>query len=154
MLLELAPVPVSDLDRAKAFYERIGFTVDVDVQPAGSVRIVQLTPPGSACSIVLSTGLPALADAVPGSVRGLHLVVADAAEARADLAGRGVPVGEIEAHDRASSTSRSAIRTAIRGCCRRCRGGRATSHPQGHPQGRSDPRCGRSWPRRSRFAVR
>ena len=100
MLLELVPVPVADVDRAKAFYEQAGFTVDVDVRPAESVRVVQLTPPGSACSIVLSAGLPDLADAVPGSVRGLHLVVADAVEARAELARLGVPVGEIEEHDR------------------------------------------------------
>jgi catechol 2,3-dioxygenase-like lactoylglutathione lyase family enzyme len=100
MLLELVPVPVADVERAKAFYEGAGFSVDVDVQPAEGVRIVQLTPPGSACSIVLSSGLPALADAAPGSVRGLHLVVADAEAARAELARRGVPVGEIEEHDR------------------------------------------------------
>ncbi|MGH3585804.1 MAG: VOC family protein, partial [Pseudonocardia sp.] len=62
------------------------------------VRIVQLTPPGSACSILLSAGLPALADVPPGSVKALHLVVADAAAARTELAGRGVPVGEIEEH--------------------------------------------------------
>ena len=99
MLLELVPVPVSDVDRAKAFYEQVGFTVDVDVRPADAVRIVQLTPPGSACSIVLSAGLPALADAAPGSTRGLHLVVADAVEAQAELARRGVPVGEVDEHD-------------------------------------------------------
>jgi catechol 2,3-dioxygenase-like lactoylglutathione lyase family enzyme len=99
MLLELVPVPVTDVDRAKAFYEGAGFGVDVDVQPAEGVRIVQLTPPGSACSIVLSTGLPALADMTPGSVKGLHLVVADAAAARAELAARGVPVGELDEHD-------------------------------------------------------
>jgi catechol 2,3-dioxygenase-like lactoylglutathione lyase family enzyme len=99
MLLELVPVPVTDVDRAKAFYEGAGFAVDVDVAPAEGVRIVQLTPPGSACSIVLSTGLPALADQTPGSVRGLHLVVADAVEARAELERRGVPVGEVDEHD-------------------------------------------------------
>jgi catechol 2,3-dioxygenase-like lactoylglutathione lyase family enzyme len=99
MLLELVPVPVTDVDRAKAFYESAGFGVDVDVQPAEGVRIVQLSPPGSACSILLSTGLPALADMAPGSVKGLHLVVGDAVEARAELARRGVPVGEIDEHD-------------------------------------------------------
>ncbi len=99
MLLELVPVPVTDVDRAKAFYEGAGFGVDVDVQPADGVRIVQLTPPGSACSIVLSTGLPALADMTPGSVKGLHLVVADAVAAGAELAARGVPVGELDEHD-------------------------------------------------------
>ena len=100
MLLELVPVPVTDVERAKAFYEGAGFLVDVDVQPAAGVRIVQLTPPGSACSIVLSSGLPALADAAPGSARGVRLVVADAEAARAGLARRGVPVGEVEEHDR------------------------------------------------------
>jgi catechol 2,3-dioxygenase-like lactoylglutathione lyase family enzyme len=99
MLLELVPMPVADVERAKAFYVGAGFTVDVDVQPAEGVRVCQLTPPGSACSIVLSSGLPALADATPGSVRGLHLVVADAAAAKAALAGRGVPVGEVDEHD-------------------------------------------------------
>jgi catechol 2,3-dioxygenase-like lactoylglutathione lyase family enzyme len=100
MLLELVPVPVTDVERAKEFYVGAGFVVDVDVQPADGVRICQLTPPGSACSIVLSSGLPALADAAAGSVRGLHLVVADAAAARDELARRGVAVGEIETHDR------------------------------------------------------
>jgi hypothetical protein len=99
MLLELVPVPVADVDHAKEFYVGAGFTVDVDVRPAEGVRVCQLTPPGSACSIVLSSGLPALADATPGSVRGLHLVVADAAAARDELARRGVPVGEIDEHD-------------------------------------------------------
>ena len=100
MLFELVPVPVVDIDRAKEFYVRAGFTVDVDVQPAEGVRVCQLTPPGSACSITLTSGLPQVADAVPGSLRGLHLVVADAASAREELARRGVPVGEIEEHDR------------------------------------------------------
>jgi catechol 2,3-dioxygenase-like lactoylglutathione lyase family enzyme len=100
MLLELVPVPVTDVERAKEFYVGAGFVVDVDVQPADGVRICQLTPPGSACSIVLSSGLPALADAAAGSVRGLHLVVADAAAARDELARRGVAVGEIEEHGR------------------------------------------------------
>jgi hypothetical protein len=76
-LLELVPVPVSDIDRAKAYYsERLGFHVDVDVRPADGVRVVQLTPPGSACSITLTTGIPWL-DMPAGSLRGLHLVVSD-----------------------------------------------------------------------------
>ena len=96
MKLELVPVPVADVDRAKAFYvERLGSTEDVDVQPVDGVRVVQLTPPGSACSIGLGTGLPAYDDAAPGSVRGLHLVVDDIERARADLVGRGVDVGEV-----------------------------------------------------------
>jgi predicted enzyme related to lactoylglutathione lyase len=96
MKLELVPIPVGDVDRAKAFYvERLGFVEDVDVRPADGVRVVQLTPPGSACSIGMGTGLPAYDDMVPGAVKGLHLVVADIERARADLVGRGVDVGEV-----------------------------------------------------------
>ena len=96
MLLELVPIPVADVDRAKAFYaERLGFAVDVDVRPADGVRVVQLTPPGSGCSIGLGTGLAAY-EATPGSVRGLHLVVADIEQARAELVGRGVEVGAVQ----------------------------------------------------------
>jgi predicted enzyme related to lactoylglutathione lyase len=95
MKLELVPIPVTDVDRSKAFYaDGLGFVVDVDVHPAPGVRVVQLTPPGSACSIGLGTGLPAY-DAPPGSVRGLHLVVDDIEAARADLVGRGVDVGAV-----------------------------------------------------------
>jgi len=96
MKLELVPVPVTDVDRSKAFYaEQLGFVVDVDVRPAEGVRVVQLTPPGSACSIGLGTGLPVY-DAPPGSVRGLHLVVADIEKARAALVARGVDVGAVQ----------------------------------------------------------
>ncbi len=96
MKLELVPVPVTDVDRAKAFYtDRLGFVADVDVTPAPGVRVVQLTPPGSACSISLGTGLDAYGG-VPGSIRGLHLVVEDIEGARAELLGRGVDVGEIQ----------------------------------------------------------
>jgi len=96
MKLELVPVPVTDVDRSKAFYaEQLGFVVDVDVRPADGVRVVQLTPPGSACSISLGTGLPVY-DAPPGSVRGLHLVVADIEKARAALVARGVDVGAVQ----------------------------------------------------------
>ncbi|SDX58608.1 hypothetical protein SAMN05660209_00776 [Geodermatophilus africanus] len=96
MKLELVPIPVGDVDRAKAFYvERLGFVEDVDVRPADGVRVVQLTPPGSACSIGMGTGLPAYDDMPPGAIKGLHLVVADIAQARADLVGRGVDVGEV-----------------------------------------------------------
>jgi predicted enzyme related to lactoylglutathione lyase len=96
MKLELVPIPVGDVDRAKAFYvERLGFVEDVDVRPADGVRVVQLTPPGSACSIGMGTGLPAYEEMAPGAVKGLHLVVADIEQARADLVGRGVDVGEV-----------------------------------------------------------
>ena len=96
MKLELVPVPVADVDRAKAFYvDRLGFTEDVDVRPADGVRVVQVTPPGSACSLGFGTGVPAYDDAAPGTVRGLHLVVPDIEAARADLVARGVEVGEV-----------------------------------------------------------
>jgi predicted enzyme related to lactoylglutathione lyase len=96
MKLELVPVPVVDIDGAKNFYaERLGFNVDVDVRPADGVRVVQLTPPGSACSIVLGAGLPMIA-MEPGSIKGLHLVVKDVAETRQTLTGRGFEVGEVD----------------------------------------------------------
>ena len=101
MKLELVPIPVSDVDRAKAFYvDQAGFDVDVDVRPSETVRVVQLTPPGSACSIVIGTGLPEIARMRPGSVKGLHLVVADLGRVRETLLGRGIAVGEVEEHDR------------------------------------------------------
>ena len=97
MKLELVPMPVTDIDRAKRFYvDKVGFNEDLDVQPTEGVRIVQLTPTGSACSIVLSTGLPALADMAPGTIKGLHLVVSDINHAREELVSRGVDVGEID----------------------------------------------------------
>ena len=97
MKLELVPMPVTDIDRAKRFYvDMVGFNADVDVQPTEGMRIVQLTPTGSACSIVLSTGLPALADMAPGTIKGLHLVVSDISHAREVLVSRGVDVGEID----------------------------------------------------------
>ena len=97
MRLELIPLPVSDVDRAIAFYvDQLGFTKDVDAQPSDGVRVVQLTPEGSGCSVGFGTGLDAYAGE-PGTVRGLHLVVEDIAQARAELVGRGVAVGEI--HD-------------------------------------------------------
>jgi predicted enzyme related to lactoylglutathione lyase len=92
--LELVAVPVSDVDRAKAFYvEQVGFNADHDHRVSDEVRFVQLTPPGSACSIALGDGI---VDAPPGSVKGLQLVVEDAEAARAELAGRGVDVGEVQ----------------------------------------------------------
>ena len=91
--LELIAVPVSDVDRAKAFYvDQAGFNPDHDHRVSDEVRFVQLTPPGSACSITIGTGIT---DAEPGSVKGLQLVVSDIVGARAELAGRGVDVSEI-----------------------------------------------------------
>jgi predicted enzyme related to lactoylglutathione lyase len=96
MKLELVPVPVSDVDRAKTFYtERLGFVLDVDVQPTAGMRIVQLTPPGSACSIVIGTGMDAISDMAPGTIKGLHLVVEDIVRARDELVGRGVDVSDV-----------------------------------------------------------
>jgi catechol 2,3-dioxygenase-like lactoylglutathione lyase family enzyme len=92
--LELVAVPVSDVDRAKAFYtEKAGFHADHDHTVSDEIRFVQLTPPGSACSIALGRGL---LDAEPGSVQGLQLVVSDIGKARAELAERGVEVSEIQ----------------------------------------------------------
>ena len=95
MKLELVPVPVADVDRAKEFYLHLGFVEDVDVRPSPGIRVVQLTPPGSACSIVLSTGLPGI-DMTPGTIRGLHLVVNDLDAARTELVARDVAVGDID----------------------------------------------------------
>jgi catechol 2,3-dioxygenase-like lactoylglutathione lyase family enzyme len=92
--LELVQVPVSDVDRAKAFYtEKVGFTADHDHQVSDELRFVQLTPPGSACSIAIGTGL---SDMAPGSLRGIQLVVADLEAAREELLARGVDVSEIQ----------------------------------------------------------
>ena len=97
MKLELVPIPVSDVDRAKAFYaEKVGFHVDHDVQPGNGMRVVQLTPPGSTCSIVIGTGMGEISAMQPGMVKGLHLVVADIHQAREALASRGVEVGAVD----------------------------------------------------------
>jgi catechol 2,3-dioxygenase-like lactoylglutathione lyase family enzyme len=91
--LELVLIPVSDVDRSKTFYtEKAGFNLDVDHRAGDSFRVVQMTPPGSACSITIGTGL---GDAAPGSVQGLHLVVTDIVAARAELVERGLEIGEI-----------------------------------------------------------
>ena len=90
--LELVLLPVSDVDRAKAFYEKAGFNLDVDHRSGDEFRVVQLTPPGSACSITMGIGIT---DAAPGSVRGLHLVAEDIEAARDHLVGRGVDVAGI-----------------------------------------------------------
>ena len=92
--LELVPVPVADVDRAKRFYtEQVGFVADHDHQVTDELRFVQLTPPGSACSIAMGTGM---GEMEPGSQRGLQLVVADIEAARADLVGRGVEVSDVQ----------------------------------------------------------
>jgi len=92
--LELVQVPVADVDRAKAFYtDKLGFSDDVDARPGGDVRFVQLTPPGSGCSIALSSGVHTMA---PGSLEGLQLVVDDADAARDALLAAGVEVGDVQ----------------------------------------------------------
>lgn len=90
--LELVLLPVSDVDRAKAFYEQMGWHVHVDHQPDASFRVVQMDPPGSACSVTFGIGIT---DAEPGSTRGTHLVVTDIEAARDELVGRGIDVGDI-----------------------------------------------------------
>jgi catechol 2,3-dioxygenase-like lactoylglutathione lyase family enzyme len=92
--LELVAVPVSDVDRAKSFYtEKVGFHADHDHRVSDTIRFVQLTPPGSACSISFGEGI---VTSVPGSVEGLQLVVSDVAAARAELVERGVEVSEVQ----------------------------------------------------------
>ena len=92
--LEVVVVPVSDVDRAKAFYtDGAGFELDHDVRPGGEMRVVQLTPPGSACSIVIGTGVGTMD---PGSLQGLQLVVRDIAAARSELIERGVEVSDVQ----------------------------------------------------------
>ncbi len=94
MKLEVVPIPVSDVDAAKSFYtEQVGFHLDHDVRPRPGMRVVQMTPPGSACSVVIGEGLPL---GEPGSVKGVQLVVEDIDTVRAELFGRGVEIGEVQ----------------------------------------------------------
>lgn len=92
MKLEVVVLPVSDVDRAKRFYETLGFRLDIDYVGSEDFRVVQLTPPGSECSIIIGNGITSTR---PGSVQGLHLVVVDIEAARSELAGRGIDVGEV-----------------------------------------------------------
>ena len=134
MKLELVLIPVSDVDRAKAFYtQKLGFSLDVDHQPSETFRVVQMTPPGSACSITVGIGIT---EAEPGSSRGTHLVVHDIDGAREELVARGVDVSDVRHFDREKSEWRrvgsgapttprsrtSPIPTATRGCSRRSGG--------------------------------
>lgn len=92
--LEVVGIPVSDVDRAKQFYsEVVGFQVDHDVTPGPGMRVVQLTPPGSACSVVIGQGMPL---GEPGSTKGVQLVVQDLDAARAELVGRGLQITEVQ----------------------------------------------------------
>jgi len=90
--IEAITLPVADVDRAKAFYERVGWRLDYDTRPATGIRVVQFTPTGSACSITFGTGMP---QAVPGSYRNTYLVVSDIARAHAELVERGIEVSDI-----------------------------------------------------------
>ncbi len=102
MRLEVVVVPVSDVDRAKAFYERVGFNVDVDQRFGDKFRVVQLTPPGSACSITLMEGMgPGMA---PGSLQGLQITTSDLAGVRAELIKRGIEVSEMQTVDQDAGT--------------------------------------------------
>ncbi|MEO6703599.1 MAG: VOC family protein [Jatrophihabitantaceae bacterium] len=97
MKLELVPLPITDVDRSKAFYvDKVGFALDHDVEPGNGMRIVQLTPPGSACSIFLGAGMGD-SGVEPGSVKNVHLVVDDIVKAREELVDRGVEVSDV--HD-------------------------------------------------------
>jgi catechol 2,3-dioxygenase-like lactoylglutathione lyase family enzyme len=92
MKLEVVVVPVADLDKAKDFYQALGWRLDADFAAGADFRVVQLTPPGSACSVIFGTGVTS---AAPGSAQGLHLVVTDIDAARAELAARGAEVSEV-----------------------------------------------------------
>jgi predicted enzyme related to lactoylglutathione lyase len=118
--IEVVPIPVSDVDAAKAFYtEKVGFNLDHDMRPNDRMRVVQMTPPGSPCSVVIGEGLP-LGD--PGSVKGVQLVVEDVDTVREQLAGRGSPSATCNSSGpkappaHASASSRT--RTATGGPCR------------------------------------
>ncbi len=92
--IEVVPIPVTDVDAAKDFYtEKVGFNLDHDMRPNEGMRVVQMTPPGSACSVVIGEGLPL---GEPGSVKGVQLVVEDIDAVREALAGRGVAVGDVQ----------------------------------------------------------
>jgi len=94
MKLEVVPMPVRDVDAAKDFYTRqVGFHLDHDAGPSPTMRVVQMTPPGSACSVVIGEGLPL---GEPGSVKGVQLVVEDLDAVRSELAGRGVGISEVQ----------------------------------------------------------
>ncbi len=110
MKLELVPVPVTDVDRAKAFYtEKIGFNADHDHQVNDELRFVQLTPPGSACSIAIGTGLTEME---PGSIEGLMVVVADEEAARDEVMQRGTKVSEINVQPSGSGPEKGSVRWA------------------------------------------
>jgi catechol 2,3-dioxygenase-like lactoylglutathione lyase family enzyme len=107
MRLEVVVLPVSDVDRAKDFYaDRMGFRLDADLASDDNYRVVQVTPPGSGCSVIFGTGVTT---AKPGSVQGLHLVASDIEQARAELVSRGVDVGDPDAESVSASFGMPAV---------------------------------------------
>ena len=96
MRLELVPIPVSDVERAKAFYEQVGFGNVHDTQVSETMRVVQLTPPGSSCAIVFGTGMGPITDMTPGSIKGPHLVVDDMSAIRSALSARGIELSDVD----------------------------------------------------------
>ncbi len=101
MKLELVPIPVADVERARAFYvDKLGWVVDHNTKIGDTIHMIQLTPPSSACSILISRGLPGIDDMQTGSLRALHLVVADVAKAREWVISRGIEVDPITDHGR------------------------------------------------------
>ena len=128
--LELIAVPVSDIDRAKDFYVKIGFNADHDYTVSDEIRFVQLTPPGSACSIVLDLNFSEMA---PGSVKGLQCVVKDAAAAREFLLSVGVEASDARRAAVGARSCSSATPTATPGRCSSCRSGRRALRPEAAP---------------------
>lgn len=109
--LEVIVLPVSDVDRAKDFYVKLGWRLDADFAMDDDFRVIQLTPPGSPCSIIFGTGV---SSAAPGSVDGLHLVVTDIEAARAELADRGAPISEVF-HDAGGVFHRAGVKGRVPG---------------------------------------
>src|SRR5690348_11016133 len=113
--IEAITLPVADVDRAKAFYERVGWRLDYDTRPATGIRVVQFTPTGSACSITFGTGMP---QAVPGSYRNTYLVVSDIARAHAELVERGIEVSDIYHWSQRSEEHTSELQSPVHLVCR------------------------------------
>lgn len=120
MKLEVVVIPVADVDRALRFYQGLGWRLDADYEAGPKFRVVQLTPPGSACSIHLGRGLTPVA---PGTAQGTYLVVSDIDQARADLISRGGWTAPPQTVAATPHSLRSPTRTATGGCCRRSRSG-------------------------------
>jgi hypothetical protein len=132
MRLELVPVPVSDVDKVKSFYEQAGFGNVPDTRVSETMRVVQLTPPGSSCAIVFGTGMDPITDMSPGSIKGLHLVVDDMEATREALIGRGIELSDVD--DMAACFTRTS--PILTGTCGRSNGGRpgiSHSWPQAPP---------------------